>query len=330
MKRNEFLQSLGVVGLGSMLPKQAGAINTGKKMPFLPPNCFLAPAVAQGPFYFNTNLIRQEIAEDKPGIPVRYDFTVVDINCNPIPNAVVDIWQCDKDGIYSAYSSQGTLGQTFLRGALLTDANGQCSFTAIYPGWYNGRLTHLHGKVRFNNNTYITTNFFYPDEVNQAVYQDAAYTKGQNPNTVANDIELQGDDARFNALLMTFSGDNTNGWVGSYTIGINTTVSAVNEVSPETGGQFVLHQNFPNHFSEVTTIKFSLLQSSRVDFTLFDLNGRLVAKLIDDERIGAGEHFVDVHKNSNGVHLAAGNYVYQISVRNIAGQFKQSKVLTVQ
>ena len=37
--------------------------------------------------------------------------------------------------------------QTFLRGIQTTNANGEVVFTTIYPGWYQGRATHIHVEV---------------------------------------------------------------------------------------------------------------------------------------------------------------------------------------
>lgn len=331
MERKDFLKGIGLTSLGLAMPLPNKAVTSIKKeYPFARPTCFLTPAVPQGPLYLNTGLIRQNISETKTGVALTYNFTVVDANCTPIPNAVVDIWQCDKDGIYSGFSSQNTLGQTFLRGVQITDANGQVSFTAIYPGWYNGRLTHLHVKVFFNNDLFVTTNFFYPNEVNQAVYATSLYTKGQNPTTIAQDIELSGDTTRFNNLLMTFTGDAATAYVANYTVGINTVFTDILPANTEAKEPLVLKQNFPNPFNDITTIKFSLLQSSKVTVTLLDMAGKEVTKLIQNETMSAGEHFVDVKQTMGNVKLVAGAYLYQLTIKNEQGQFQQSKVLTIQ
>ena len=68
--------------------------------------------------------------------------------CTPLANALVDMWHCDALGVYSDVSSQNTLGQRFLRGYQVSDANGQVQFLTIYPGWYAGRAVHIHFKVR--------------------------------------------------------------------------------------------------------------------------------------------------------------------------------------
>jgi protocatechuate 3,4-dioxygenase beta subunit len=161
----------------------------------------ITPAVPQGPYYVPA-LNRTDITEGRPGVPAVYRFKVQDSNCKPIIGAVVDIWQCDKDGVYSAFSSQNTSGETWLRGFFATGVDGMVSFNSIFPGWYDGRLTHLHAKVHVGGVVRQTTNVFYPKAIETAVYTNALYSKGQNPTTVARDVELRGDTARFNALTM--------------------------------------------------------------------------------------------------------------------------------
>jgi protocatechuate 3,4-dioxygenase beta subunit len=66
-------------------------------------------------------------SEGKPGIPLRLTVTVLDTKtCSPVPDAVVDVWQCDALGIYSHFVGL-SLGQmnaksdntTFFRGRIL-------------------------------------------------------------------------------------------------------------------------------------------------------------------------------------------------------------------
>jgi hypothetical protein len=40
--------------------------------------------------------------------------------------------------------------QTFLRGIQTTNSDGNVTFTTIYPGWYQGRATHIHVEVTIN------------------------------------------------------------------------------------------------------------------------------------------------------------------------------------
>jgi len=70
-----------------------------------PSVCVLTPASIEGPFYIDGALVRNDIRDDCVGQDVRLRLQVVDVNsgCNPIQNAVVDIWHCDAGGFYSGY-----------------------------------------------------------------------------------------------------------------------------------------------------------------------------------------------------------------------------------
>jgi len=121
--------------------------------------CTATPSETAGPYPYDLSsdsaIYRTDITEGKTGVPLSLALTVVNSNadCAVLSNARVDIWHCDKDGYYSEYSEPGYLGtedntgKTFLRGIQLTDSNGQVKFTTIYPGWYTGRVTHIHLEI---------------------------------------------------------------------------------------------------------------------------------------------------------------------------------------
>jgi protocatechuate 3,4-dioxygenase beta subunit len=118
------------------------------KGPASMPNCVLTPEQLEGPFYIDLAQVRQDIVEDRPGVPLALALTVVDSDtCEPIRDAAVDVWHCDAGGVYSGEPSEGSEGETFLRGVQLTNGNGLAEFATVYPGQYPGRTTHIHVKV---------------------------------------------------------------------------------------------------------------------------------------------------------------------------------------
>ncbi|MEP7218648.1 MAG: T9SS type A sorting domain-containing protein [Bacteroidota bacterium] len=305
------------------------ALSARKNGKASPPACLLTPAETEGPYYFNANLVRQDVTEGKPGIPLRLRLTVVNQDCVPIPNALVDIWHCDATGVYSGYAGQGsngnvsTVGQTFIRGIQVTDAAGQVEFHTIYPGWYPGRVTHIHIKVNLSSTTAVTSQLYFPENISSQVYGTSEYSAhGQSPLTNSSDSIARNDASQ---LLLDVATDG-NGYLGTHTIGISA-IASVNDSVRETGGQFSMQRNFPNPFSRATTITFSLLQSSKVDLTVFNVEGKPVARLLN-ERMGAGEHKID-WDISSGARVAAGNYLCQLTVKNDRGEFRQTQVATV-
>lgn len=71
--------------------------------------------------------------------------------------------------------------------------------------------------------------------------------------------------------------------------------------------EFSLKQNYPNPFNPVTNINFSIPNSSFVKITVFDITGKEVAKLIN-ENMNAGSYTVDFDASN----LATGVYLYRI------------------
>jgi protocatechuate 3,4-dioxygenase beta subunit len=156
--------------------------------------CFLTPQSIEGPFYLEPRLVRAQIAEGRPGVPLRVDFRVIDgATCKPTAGARVDIWHADAQGIYSGYEGQGdkenlsTVGQKFLRGTQFADGKGAVSFETIYPGWYTGRATHIHFKVYLDKQTVLTGQMYFPDAINEFIYANIpAYAGRLHPRAVVN------------------------------------------------------------------------------------------------------------------------------------------------
>ncbi|BBC34801.1 Dioxygenase [Streptomyces graminofaciens] len=66
----------------------------------------LTSETTEGPYYIDADKLRQDITEDKEGIPLTLRLKVIDSeNCKPIRNAAVDVWHCDALGLYSGYES---------------------------------------------------------------------------------------------------------------------------------------------------------------------------------------------------------------------------------
>ncbi|WP_394779945.1 cadherin-like beta sandwich domain-containing protein [Undibacterium sp.] len=174
----------------------------------------------------NAAIVRKDVRETKTGLPLTLNLTLTNINnqSQPLTNAAVYIWQCDKDGEYSGYSSQQNgnhQGETYLRGIQITDSKGQVSFTTIYPGWYTGRVTHIHAQIYLNDNLNVTatttTQFAFPDAVNTAVYSTALYTHGQNTSVASNAADHVFSDGTSTQML-SLTGDTTNGYVATLNI----------------------------------------------------------------------------------------------------------------
>ena len=132
--------------------------------------CSVTPNETVGPYPSLIDLFRSDIRESKGGTQLDLTITVLNTaaSCAPLTGVNVEIWQCDAGGNYSQYGSERA--QTYLRGIQTSDANGQVKFTTVYPGWYQGRATHIHVEVTQNGRSLKVTQIAFPDSINDEVY----------------------------------------------------------------------------------------------------------------------------------------------------------------
>ena len=194
-------------------------------------SCTLIPEETEGPYPLsavlsNSAMVRQDITEGKTGVPLTLVFKLVDINngCEPITtSASVYVWHCDKDGVYSGYSQPGanTVGETFMRGIQDVDDAGQVTFSTIYPGWYAGRITHIHFQVFLYSSSVATatSQLAFPQDTTTEVYNSTLYTKGQNTS-----VTSFGSDNVFSDgttyQMASISGNVSEGYTATLEIGI--------------------------------------------------------------------------------------------------------------
>jgi len=84
--------------------------------------------------------------------------------------------------------------------------------------------------------------------------------------------------------------------------------------SSEMPSSFDLAQNFPNPFNPSTVIRFALPKESLVTLKVYDVNGRLVATLIENKIHGPG--FYEKSFNSSAFLLSSGIYFYKLETKD--------------
>ena len=332
MDKREFLRTSGLLGLAGVLPV-GSAFAGGASEADEAGACVLIPTETAGPFPLdltaNATFFRQDLREGQAGVPLRVRLRVIGFgNCAPMSNLRVNIWHCSAAGLYSGYSQNNNPGQaglTYLRGYQFTDADGVAEFLTIFPGWYNGRICHIHFQVYVNASYSAISQLTFPIAEKQALYaaNSSIYTSGADPMTLASD-NVFSDGYQYQMATLTFNADTQE-----YETFLEVTVQG-NRIPTSleealNRQQFLVGQNQPNPYSGSTTIPVQLLSGGDVAVDLFDLNGKRVHQHLL-QGLGAGEHRITLDLDAAG--LPTANYVYQVEVRNAQGVHRTCKMMT--
>jgi protocatechuate 3,4-dioxygenase beta subunit len=105
---------------------------------------------------------------------------VLDASGKPLDGALVEIWQCDSQGLLRSSPPAGRERRDAAfqgYGKVLTDAQSSYRFRTLKPVAYPGRTPHIHLKVATADGRRLTTQFYLAgDPLNDRdfVYRDAA------------------------------------------------------------------------------------------------------------------------------------------------------------
>ena len=126
-------------------------------------NVRLTPATTKGPCYFLDDT-GEDISLGLSGLPMQLCLRLIDKDCRPLSEHTVEVWHCDRHGVYSGDTRESRNARRFrgractrgdraaqqsswYRGKLISDNNGRVNFKTCFPGWYPGRTIHVHFAV---------------------------------------------------------------------------------------------------------------------------------------------------------------------------------------
>lgn len=96
--------------------------------------------------------------------------------------------------------------------------------------------------------------------------------------------------------------------------------TAVNNYSNEVPNSFKLYNNYPNPFNPSTTIKFDIAKGSNVKITIYDILGKEV-KILVNENLKAGKYQINFDASS----ISSGTYFYRVD----AGDYSEIKKMVL-
>jgi hypothetical protein len=130
-----------------------------------------------------------------------------------------------------------------------------------------------------------------------------------------------GEEAPY-GLLVFFAGDAPD--IGAVEYGVAEFQTSIENRNKEkqTISNFDLLQNYPNPFNPVTTISYQLAKASHVRLDIYNVNGRLVASLINQQQ-PTGSHAI----NWNAADMPSGVYFYSLTINQQHGVTKKMMLI---
>ncbi|KAB2917092.1 MAG: intradiol ring-cleavage dioxygenase [Hyphomicrobiaceae bacterium] len=139
----------------------------------------LTPGQTEGPFYPVTlpadrdaDLVRvQGQAAQAVGQVTHISGRVLDRRGGVVRDALVEIWQCDANGIYNHPQDRGQDRRDAAfqgYGRAQVDQEGRYAFRTIRPVAYPGRTPHIHYKIHAPNAGTLTTQMYVAGEPQNA------------------------------------------------------------------------------------------------------------------------------------------------------------------
>lgn len=317
MKRGHFLKSLGGLSLLPFVPRLHAQSPPGGGS-----NCILVPSETAGPFPLdltaNEYFFRQDIREDRVGVQMRQKVRVIGAgNCQPMPGVRVNVWHCDRDGNYSGYNTEE--GLTYCRGYQITDENGECEFITIVPGWYPGRVTHMHFQVHVSTQYSAVSQWTWPHAAVVDAVQTHAdlYPEGPDPLTPEQDFAFNDG---YDLQLASLEWDAANGeYVSEYEVTVEGEGTVgIGYEERRTAEVMALGANYPNPAVGWTTMCYKLHQPGKVRWSLYDLQGRLMTQGLSGTQ-PVGEYTIQLELARRG--LSDGAYLFQLTCETNDGVF---------
>ena len=259
----------------------------------------------------------------------------------------------NKDGMDEIYTGGGrglnVIAVQYTGSGSLLDSNNYKA-NLVYTGEGGDVFATIkvyHGKVDTVISGTDTSYVFNPSEVD-SVFEETPFTAYIYADSV--DLDSDGNMELVISEQSVYDSttvieyvwvDSTNSWerdnaaehkivneyrktirVLEYTGATGLVEQNYNIVAPE---DYKLENNYPNPFNPSTTIKFSLPLQKKISLKIYDMLGKEVATLINNEIYNKGDFEVSWNgTNNNGNKVASGNYIATLSYGNYAKSIKMT------
>jgi len=250
MDRKSFLKNAGAAMLAVTLPFKNNYAFAPEDEPL--DHCIPTTTDILGPYYRSGAPYRTDLRlpGDSTSL-LRYKGIITDEHCNPLTNAIADVWQADTDAAYDTTSADFNY-----RGKFQTSADGYYEFNSVKPGWYlNGpqyRPAHIHFRVTCPGFTELITQLYF-----------------EGDPYIADDPWASDPDAEMR--IVPLSTEDTT-LVATFNIILKSNSTSIKEQSLASPVQV-----FPNPFKDTIEFKGTLMEGIEI----LTISGKLIARAYD-------------------------------------------------
>jgi protocatechuate 3,4-dioxygenase beta subunit len=195
----------------------------------------LTQATTEGPCYLGVSEL-EDISEDRNGLPMMLCLQLVDQSCNPLEGYLIEVWHCDRSGVYSGDTSSSDDTTTFagsfctggnseaeastwFRGEMTTDSSGRINLKSCFPGWYAGRTIHIHFRVRlpYGGSDYVVSQFCFSDAFAEEICTGHSLysSRGVQDTTLASGSDTVFPDSGYDEYMLNLE-QNSDGTLLAY------------------------------------------------------------------------------------------------------------------
>tara|TARA_B110000967_G_C18877973_1_gene559479 strand:- start:110 stop:2416 length:2307 start_codon:yes stop_codon:yes gene_type:complete len=192
---------------------------------------------------------------------------------------------------------------------------------------FNGQLGNMvMGQVTSNNEINMESTIVSVLDVNGQVISEQTVDYDQNFSLTGlnqnQDYILLASHAEYGTVEKEFS---LSSMVNVEDIEFDLSQMSSDKDKSQFPGRFSLSQNFPNPFNPVTEIKYELPSESLVNVSIYDVVGRKIKSLVNQEQSAGSYSLQWDATNSVGEAIPAGMYIYTIQ----AGEYRSTKKMVL-
>ncbi len=247
-------------------------------------------------------------------------FRNVDKRTNEsIPNKIYVIGNLDNVDNFDSTKINVIFSDTTDRMLYLFNLQNIGNRYLLLGGYYVVYEAEYRGGSPLDANSWVVNKIIDYDPVDSS--KGAGWSGGIWRTSATNDLD--GDGKPEIILFLQGITDSLNKYSENKVLRIyEKTVTGVKEWTVITPDDYELYQNYPNPFNPATNISFYLPVDRKISLIIYDVSGREVIRLIDDQEFPKGKHTVTWDgRDKYGKPVASGTYFYKLKF----GSFEKTR-----